>query len=451
MKLLLIPFLMSLSFVNFAEESKNVPDNISSLQQLLEQVKSDGLKESNVSLQREALFKKSLDSQLKLKNETRIKLNRIRKESERLKKTFDSNETSLSDLESELRKRLGNLGEMFGVVRQISQDVSSIRYHSLIANEIGAESEILEQLSNSKALPTITELEDMWYEIQLHMTKQGENKSYKTSFLNLQGVTEESEIHHIGPFVAFNSKGYLSYEADSQALFQLGEQSSNIDIIESYLNGVDEFNEITMDLTRGTLLNLNSQSPGLLDRVKQGGTIGYIIIILAALGILYGAYLLFEKVNTQLKINKQLRDFEKPSENNPLGRVLLSYNKESTESDLETLEMKLDEAVLRELPHLEKGLSIIKLLAAVAPLLGLLGTVTGMIATFQSITLFGTGDPKLMAGGISQALVTTVLGLVGAIPLLFMHNILNSRSKSMIQILDQQSAGIVAEHIQKGR
>ena len=151
----------------------------------------------------------------------------------------------------------------------------------------------------------------------------------------------------------------------------------------------------------------------------------------------------------QSKMKAQLAAPSQIDTGNPLGRVLAVYQDEKTDKDLETLEMKLDEAVLKELPELEKGLSIVKLLAAVAPLLGLLGTVTGMIATFQSITLFGTGDPKLMAGGISQALITTVLGLVAAIPLLFMHNILNGRSKEMIQVLDQQAAGIIAEQAQK--
>ena len=115
--------------------------------------------------------------------------------------------------------------------------------------------------------------------------------------------------------------------------------------------------------------------------------------------------------------------------------------------ELDTLELKLDEAILRETPALERWQGLIKLLAAVAPLLGLLGTVTGMIATFQAITQYGTGDPKMMADGISQALVTTVLGLVAAIPLLFLHSLVAARSKALIQLLEQQSAGLIALHL----
>jgi biopolymer transport protein ExbB len=117
--------------------------------------------------------------------------------------------------------------------------------------------------------------------------------------------------------------------------------------------------------------------------------------------------------------------------------------------DVETLELKLDEAILKNTPALERFLTMIKVLAVVAPLLGLLGTVTGMINTFQAITLFGTGDPKLMANGISQALVTTMEGLWVAIPLTFLHALVASRSRSIINTLEEQAAGIVAVHAEK--
>jgi biopolymer transport protein ExbB len=126
-----------------------------------------------------------------------------------------------------------------------------------------------------------------------------------------------------------------------------------------------------------------------------------------------------------------------------LGRVLTAVEGVSLDEE-ELLQLKLDEAVLSEMPALERGNGVIKLLAATSPLLGLLGTVTGMILTFQAISLFGTGDPKLMAGGISQALVTTVLGLVVAIPLLFSHSVIAYMSRSMIQRLDEQCAGVLA-------
>ena len=426
-----------------------VPENIKSLQQLLQQVKDDGLKETSIHKERERVFLQDATKQKQALKTSKAELKQVRQETEQLKSTFDKNEENLANLEDELRKRMGNLGEMFGVVRQVSQDVASIRENSLLANELGAHSALLDQLSESKALPSISELEKLWYEMQLHMTKQGESKQYITTYLNSSGQKVEAEIAHIGPFVAFNNKGFLNYDTQTQIFIELGKQPSEASLIGSFLTSTDEFSEMVIDPTRGTLLSIGSQSPSVFDRIQQGGLIGYIILFLAFCGFVYSVFLLSQRLRMQAKMKGQLENPDAIDSDNPLGRVLAVYQNESSAKDLETLEMKLDEAVLKELPELEKGLSIVKLLAAVAPLLGLLGTVTGMIATFQSITLFGTGDPKLMAGGISQALITTVLGLVAAIPLLFMHNILNGRSKEMIQVLDQQAAGIIAEQAQK--
>jgi biopolymer transport protein ExbB len=105
----------------------------------------------------------------------------------------------------------------------------------------------------------------------------------------------------------------------------------------------------------------------------------------------------------------------------------------------------LDEVVLRESGKLESFIWLVRIVSVVAPLMGLLGTVTGMIRTFQSITLFGAGDPRMMAGGISEALVTTMLGLVTAIPLVLLHAALANNTKKIVDTLDEQSAGLIAQ------
>jgi biopolymer transport protein ExbB len=148
------------------------------------------------------------------------------------------------------------------------------------------------------------------------------------------------------------------------------------------------------------------------------------------------------------KVKRQLKK-DKPSQDNPLGRVMLIKDK-YPQADTETLELKLSEGILREVPKITRNLTFIKIISVVAPLMGLLGTVTGMINTFQAITLFGTGDPKLMAGGISQALVTTVLGLVVAIPMTLLFATLHTRSKNLIHILQEQASGIIAERSERG-
>jgi biopolymer transport protein ExbB len=205
---------------------------------------------------------------------------------------------------------------------------------------------------------------------------------------------------------------------------------------------------MVIDPTRGGLLSMLTKTPTLLERVQQGGAIGYIIVAIGLFGLVLVGLRLTTLGRIAGKVNRQLREPGNASANNPLGRVLLAAG-DSNERDIDAIELLLDEAILRETPALQRGLGLLKLLAAVAPLLGLLGTVTGMILTFQSITLFGSGDPRLMAGGISQALVTTVLGLVVAIPLLFSHTLLSSRSRTLIQILDEQSAGLIASQVSR--
>jgi biopolymer transport protein ExbB len=141
---------------------------------------------------------------------------------------------------------------------------------------------------------------------------------------------------------------------------------------------------------------------------------------------------------------------ENPNKNNALGRILLAYKALST-LDIETLELKMGESILKEVPRINKHLPLLKIIAGVAPLLGLLGTVTGMIITFQAITLFGAGDPRLMAGGISQALITTVLGLSVAIPILLLHNIVQSKARMLADMLQHEAVALVASQAEKAQ
>jgi len=202
-----------------------------------------------------------------------------------------------------------------------------------------------------------------------------------------------------------------------------------------------------IDPTHGVILSLVIQTPNLIERIKQGKLVGYVIIVLGILGILITLWRAVVLTIRGGAIKRQL-DTPVADDGNALGRVMKVYEN-NPDTDVETLELKLDEAIIRETAPLESGLSFIKILYVVAPLLGLLGTVTGMIETFQQITLFGTGDASTMAGGISQALVTTVLGLVVAIPLTVFHGVLSARAGGLIHILEERSAGIIATFAEK--
>jgi biopolymer transport protein ExbB len=184
-----------------------------------------------------------------------------------------------------------------------------------------------------------------------------------------------------------------------------------------------------------------------MERIAQGKIVGYVIIALGLVGLLIAIWRLLALTATTTACNRQAKNLEQAG-NNPLGRVIKIAH-DNPGVDVEGLELKLGEAILKETPKFNAWLSFLKIISVVAPLLGLLGTVTGMIITFQAITLYGAGDPKLMAGGISTALVTTVLGLVVAIPMVFLHTLVQSRAKRLTQILQEESAGMLSERAER--
>ncbi len=420
-----------------------------SLSQLLADIKKNQRQERSLNNTREAEFLAEKHNQQKLLLAAKTALATQDKRSRQLKSSLQANEDLLSQLETKLKERSGVLGELFGVARQTSGDLTAELSQSIISAQYPNRTDALEKLADSKALPSIEQLENLWFTLQHEMTESAKIVRFNGQIETAAGTRESAEIIRIGSFNTIAQGGYLRYSPETNSLVSLARQPSS-----QYLNLIEDFTEtrsglatLAIDPTRGVMLSLLIQSPNTSERIDQGGIIGYIILTLGSIGLVLALFRLFVLVQTGHKMQQQI---SRPtaSNDNPLGRVLLA-TEQAGQQDTATLELILDEAITREVPALESGLSIIKLFAAVAPLLGLLGTVTGMIATFQSISLFGTGDPKLMADGISQALVTTMLGLCVAIPLLFLYNLVASRSKVLVQILDEQSAGIMSRRAGK--
>jgi biopolymer transport protein ExbB len=256
-------------------------------------------------------------------------------------------------------------------------------------------------------------------------------------------------VTRVGGFNLVSNGKYLEYIDATGTVAELIRQPSSRylntadALIENIAQGTNEPITFALDPTGGSILSLLVQAPDIRERIDQGGPVGYIILAIGFIGLLIALERLISLVIVGRKVDRQLKTDE-ASKDNPLGRVMQVKDKHP-DLDTESLELKLSESILRELPKLSSKLTLIKIISVVAPLIGLLGTVTGMINTFQAITLFGTGDPKLMAGGISQALVTTVLGLVVAIPMVFIFAYLNGRSKGIINVLQQESTGIIAQ------
>jgi biopolymer transport protein ExbB len=417
-----------------------------SLDALLEEVKKNRVSEARINKQRESEFQSARADKQALLRKARAALKAEQDRGERLKKQFAENETTLANKEVELKNAVGTLGEMFGVVRQASAEAYGRISTSIVSAEFPGRSDFLERMSNeSKGLPDIKELEDLWFALQTEMTQSGKISRFTTEVVSLDGGSQQTDVVRIGTFNLVSDLGYLAYKDDLKQVQPLGRQPdgymvSSASAFSSSSNGIQP---VFIDPSQGQILGLLTAKATLMERYHAGGLPGYVITGMLAVGLLIALFKIITLTVMSGGIRKQLNNPGNPSSSNPLGRILKVYE-ENKDADTESLELKLDEAILRELPSIESGINLIKILAAIAPLLGLLGTVIGMIATFQQITLFGTGDPRIMAGSISMALVTTAQGIIAALPLILLHSIVAGRSKSIIHILDEQAAGIVA-------
>ncbi|NMH64416.1 MotA/TolQ/ExbB proton channel family protein [Shewanella salipaludis] len=420
-----------------------------SIDQLLQQVKVDRANESKTNAKREREFQNERGDKAALLQKEKNALAAEKQRGKDLNQAFLDNERKIAQLEEDLKTAQGDLGEMFGVVKGEAGDFAGKLYASNISAQYPGRDKFIADLGARKQLPKINELERFWQEQLFEMAESGKVVKFEGSVTDIDGNVVNTTIHRIGTFNLTADGKYVVYNADLGLVQQLSQQPDGYQVSavgdwEGITSGNEKF---YVDPARGVLLNIFTNKASFEERVEAGGTIGYIIIALLALGALIALERLVTLTIIGGKVNSQRKNVNNPG-NNALGRILKVYQ-DNKDVDVETLELKLDEAILKETPALESRISIIKVLAAIAPMMGLLGTVTGMIATFQSIQLFGTGDPKLMAGGISMALITTVQGLVAALPLMLLHAIVVARSKSIVQVLEEQSAGIIAAHAEK--
>jgi len=416
------------------------------LQDLLREVERIASEEARVDEQRLQRFIRERANQRQLLDEALAELRSEEARSERLRAGFDANELELVELETALDERMGNLGELFGLVRQVAGDVGTVIEESMVSAQMPGRADYLAELAQRRELPTSKELSRMWLEMVQEIYQSGRIVRFNAPVVNLEGQLESNrEVVRIGVFNALSDGKFLTWNAGAQELVELPRQPDGrfLAMAADLQNAAPgEVTDMAIDGTRGAILAQVVRSPTWEERRRQSGPVGNVIIALGVIGLLFSFWkgvVLFTRgraIKRQLKLGEA-------SEGNALGRVIKVYQ-DDPHQDVETLELKLDEAILRETAPMESGLPLIKVLYVIAPLVGLLGTVIGMILTFQQITLFGTGDPRMMANGISMALITTVLGLVVAIPLTIIHSLLHSRARALIQILEEQAAGIIA-------
>jgi biopolymer transport protein ExbB len=420
-----------------------------SLDELLAETKNARALEARENAEREKAFLADRDRQRELVETARRARAAAQTESNRISAAFDENETKLNELETRLAAREGNLGELFGVTRQVATDLSAVVYNSLVSAQFPERDQFFLGLAKSKALPSGADLERLWFEILREMGETGRVARFETEIVNPSGDKERAEVVRVGSFLALSGDRYLSFQPGPNTLTVLPRQpeAARRELAAGVAGARDGYVRSVVDPSRGVLLALTVQRPTFMERIEHGEAVGYVIIAVGLAGAICALYQFFYLLRVRFAVNRQLASLERPATDNPLGRVLASFRGDAArlEEDSAIAELRVSEAVLRELPPLERFQSFLRLAVAAGPLLGLVGTVIGMIITFQSITESGSSDPKLMANGIGQAMIATVLGLGIAIPLLFANAGLASLSDSLVHLLDEQSTGLLAE------
>lgn len=428
-------------------------DNTSAtLEELLVKVREGRVSETAEHRKREVDFQSRKNQQNRMLSDANTEQRVLERTSDRLEKEKGANDDRIAALQTKRRDALGRLQELFGVLQQAGGDMRSVITGSHISidnsDRIAEINNLIEKVSNTNTLPSKEEINTLPAQMMLEMVESRKVVTFDYEVTTTKGTPEIVALTRVGDFTLMSGDKYYVLKPNG-TVQELPRQPSGrfTDTIEDFQGATSGIIDVGIDATRGQILSMEVDKPDLRDRLEQGGSIGYLILMLGFIGVVMAIFQWLYLFAVNRKVKAQIRS-KTPNLNNCLGRVLSVYY-DNPKVDVETLELKLDEAILKETPDLERFLNPIKLISAVAPLFGLLGTVTGMIETFQAITLFGTGDPKMMAAGISTALMTTVEGLVVAIPTLLIHSFVAGTSKSVIHILEEQSAGIIAVHAEK--
>jgi len=439
-----------------AEEETKTPSNP---QELLEIVKKGQFADTEEQRQREREFRNEKNKQAKLLADAKAERARLEREAARLEQKFEANEALLVVAEAQLKERLGSLNEIFGHLAGLATEARNIFEQSITSAQFGKEREefltkLAVKMGEGVALASIPELERLWFELQREINATGEVVKFNADVIGLDGTVETREVVRVGVFNAVSDGNYLTYASTRGMYEELPSQpagrytSTTSDLFDADAFPVQFAVDPTGPQGGSYLASLISMS-GAWERINNdGGPIGLVIFYVLGLGgVGLFVWRLYSLMGIRSAVDAQLASSSLNSDN-PLGRVL-KIAEDNPKVDTETLELKMAEQILNERPSIEKLNWLIKLISIVAPLMGLFGTIVGMIETFQMITLFGTGDPKTMASGISIALVTTWLGLMVAIPMTFMSAIVSNYSKGILETIEEQSIGMAAERSEK--
>jgi len=416
--------------------------------ELLKQIRDSAQQNARIDQEREQRFLRNRNDQQAQLAQAEGEEHAAQAKSDAIRGRYEANQKAMADLKSQLQTQSGELGQSYAAVREAATQFRNEIAESYISAQFPERLKLLDTLADPNTLPSPKQLEDFWFTLQQEMTENGKVARFQAEVIGKDGQPAQMQVTRVGPFIAFAGGRYLVVQPGAR--LQVAErQNFDTGLAASFESTTSGWAPVPIDPTFGTLLKLAAERPSLFERINQGGIVGYIIIVVGCIGAALALFQLAYLFAVGGKIGRQLQNINAPSTDNPLGRVLSCLKDDTATHDPEVLETRISEAVLRETPKLERFQPFLRMVVAAGPLLGLLGTVTGMIITFQVITEIGAGDPKVMAGGISQAMISTVLGLIIAIPILFINSVLAARSRILVQILDEQSAGMLAARLEQ--
>ena len=426
----------------YAEEPAN------DTEALLRQIHAAAQEDAKANQERIERFTRNRGEQQAQLAEAEAQLKTAQAKAAAVRSRYEADQKAIADLKTQLQAQSGELGQVYAAVREAAAQFRTDVADSYITAQFPDRLKLLDALADPDTLPSPEQLGDFWYTLQQEITEEGKVARFEATVVGADGVPAKTTVTRVGPFIAFADDHYLVMQAGS-GLQVPARQTLDTSLARRFEAAGNGWMPIAVDPARGGLLKLAAERPSLLERIEQGRAVGYTIIAIGLVGLSLALYQLAYLFVVGGRMSRQLQAIDMPSADNPLGRVLACLRDDTVDHEAEVLETRVAEAVLRETPKLERFQPFLRMVVAAGPLLGLLGTVTGMIVTFQVITEVGAGDPKVMAGGISQAMIATVLGLLIAIPVLFINSILQARSRVLVQILDEQSAGLLARRLEQ--
>ena len=423
------------------------PPPTATLDDIIRLVEQKTLEEKRHQDERVASFVAEKQQQKKLFNTARSRFKAVEKRADELRTGYEANEKTIAAKTEELALKAGDLNDVFAIVRQVAISTNSTVENSMVSAELPNRSEFLLQIGKSEHTPRIDDMRQLWLSMLHEVNESGKVSRFQGTVIDRDGEESMTEVVRVGVFTAIKNGQYLRYLPSSNKLVELSRQPNyRFRQLASGLEGAESGNHpMALDPSKGAILSALVQTPDIKERTKQGGIIGYLILVIGVIGLIMIAQRWLRLVITKRRVKSQLTSGE-PAKSGPLRRLKDSVG-ELQQTSADVLTMRLDEQMAEESALLYRGLGTVAVLAAVSPLLGLLGTVTGMIETFNSITLFGTGDPKLMSGGISQALITTQLGLSVAIPLVLLHSLVSGKANEVVELLSRYSSELFSDHV----